>query len=47
MRSAECRRSLQVIAPASLQVRAGEPVGLLFDATKLHLFDPAAGGRLG
>jgi multiple sugar transport system ATP-binding protein len=40
-------RSLQVIAPASLQVRTGEAVGVLFDATKLHLFDPAAGARLG
>jgi ABC-type sugar transport system ATPase subunit len=39
-------RSLQVIAPAALAVRLGEPVGLTFDATKLHLFDPAAGERL-
>jgi ABC-type sugar transport system ATPase subunit len=40
-------RSLQAIAPASLVVRVGESVGLAFDATKLHLFDPAAGQRLG
>ena len=40
-------RTLQVIAPAALAVRVGEPVGLTFDATKLHLFDPAAGERLG
>jgi len=40
-------RSLQVIAPATLAVRVGEPVGLTFDAAKLHLFDPAAGERLG
>ncbi len=40
-------RSLQAIAPASLSVRVGEPVGLTFDATRLHLFDPAAGERLG
>ncbi len=40
-------RSLQVIAPATLTVRVGEPVGLTFDAAKLHLFDPAAGERLG
>ena len=36
-------RSIQVIAPATLAVRIGEPAGLTFDATKLHLFDP--GGR--
>ena len=40
-------RSLQVIAPASLALQIGEPVGLRFDAAKLHLFDPAAGQRLG
>jgi ABC-type sugar transport system ATPase subunit len=40
-------RSVQVIAPASLDVRIGEPVGLAFDAARLHLFDPAAGQRLG
>jgi ABC-type sugar transport system ATPase subunit len=40
-------RSLQAIAPASLSVRVGEPVGLTFDASRLHLFDPAAGERLG
>ena len=39
--------TVQVIAPASLAVRVGEPVGLTFDATKLHLFDPTAGQRLG
>jgi ABC-type sugar transport system ATPase subunit len=39
-------RSLQVIAPASLQVEAGESVGLAFDRSKLHLFDPAGGERL-
>ncbi|MFN8636083.1 MAG: ABC transporter ATP-binding protein [Chloroflexota bacterium] len=40
-------RSIQALAPASLSVRVGEPVGLTFDASKLHLFDPAAGERLG
>jgi ABC-type sugar transport system ATPase subunit len=40
-------RSIQALAPAALSVRIGEPVGLTFDPTKLHLFDPAAGGRLG
>jgi ABC-type sugar transport system ATPase subunit len=39
-------RSFQVIAPASLTVRVGEPVGLAFDASKLHLFDPTDGQRL-
>src|SRR5215213_1831566 len=33
--------AIQVIAPASLTFRVGEPVGLAFDASKLHLFDPA------
>jgi ABC-type sugar transport system ATPase subunit len=40
-------RALQIIAPASLAVQVGETVGLAFDPTKLHLFDPAAGERLG
>jgi ABC-type sugar transport system ATPase subunit len=40
-------RSLQVIAPASQSLHLGEPVGLAFDASKLHLFDPDAGQRLG
>jgi ABC-type sugar transport system ATPase subunit len=39
--------ALQVIVPASQTLRVGEPVGLAFDASKLHLFDPAAGQRLG
>jgi len=39
-------RSLQAIAPASLQVRLGESVGLGFDPAKLHLFDPSGGQRL-
>jgi len=39
-------RSIQAIAPASLQVQAGESVGLAFDAARLHLFDPAGGQRL-
>ena len=38
--------AVQVIAPASLQVEAGESVGLAFDAARLHLFDPAGGQRL-
>jgi inositol-phosphate transport system ATP-binding protein len=40
-------RTIQALAPASVVVRIGDPVGLTFDATKLHLFDPAAGERLG
>jgi len=40
-------RSFQALVAASQSLRVGEPVGLTFDATKLHLFDPAAGGRLG
>jgi len=39
--------SLQAIVPAAQSLRVGEPVGLAFDPTKLHLFDPAAGQRLG
>jgi ABC-type sugar transport system ATPase subunit len=39
--------SLQALAPATLAVRIGEPIGLTFDTAKLHLFDPAAGERLG
>jgi ABC-type sugar transport system ATPase subunit len=40
-------RSMQAIAPASLSVRVGEPVGLTFDPSQLHLFDSADGERLG
>jgi ABC-type sugar transport system ATPase subunit len=40
-------RSLQVIAPAALDVKVGEAVGVAFNASKLHLFDPTAGARLG
>jgi ABC-type sugar transport system ATPase subunit len=40
-------RTIQVIASASLAVQVGEPVGVRFDASKLHLFDPAGGQRLG
>jgi ABC-type sugar transport system ATPase subunit len=39
--------SLQVIAPVTQSLRVGEPVGLAFNASKLHLFEPASGHRLG
>jgi inositol-phosphate transport system ATP-binding protein len=40
-------RSLQVIAPMALSVQVGEAVGVAFNASKVHLFDPSAGQRLG
>jgi ABC-type sugar transport system ATPase subunit len=40
-------RSIQALAPSTLSVRVGEPVGLAFQTSKLHLFDSASGQRLG
>ena len=37
---------VRVLAPGTVNVAAGEQVGLRIDARKLHLFEPETGERL-